>query len=66
MRGLLKMAMALVPAFPSSEDVEHLRDRNDFWRLSGATDIEPRNHNAADQELGSDDRWKAEKVLKSS
>jgi len=55
MRGLLKMAMALVPAFLSSEDVEYLRDRNDFWRLSDATDVEPRNDNAPDQEFGSDD-----------
>ena len=55
MQGLLKRVMALCPIFPSSDDIKHLREHNDFWRLSDTADIEPCNDSEADQKLGSKD-----------
>jgi len=47
--------MALVPIFPSREDLVYLREHNGFSRLRDTTDIEPGNDEDADQEFGSED-----------
>jgi len=45
MHGLLKMAMALVPVFLSREDIDHLREHNEFWRLSNTANIADEKRN---------------------
>ena len=39
MHDLFSAAMALVPVFPSREDIDHLRAHNDFWRLRNTANI---------------------------
>lgn len=39
MHGLLKTAMALLPVFPSREDIDHIRAHNDVWRSRNTANI---------------------------